>query len=108
MEHITGRQGIHWAAFGGHVSMIAKLRDIGCDLSVPASDGSTALHLAADNGNLDAMQWLVRHGADIHKKNGKGQTPEELAKLARHKPIANYLQLKGNEVCGVVEYNERE
>src|SRR3569833_4135867 len=33
----------------------------------------TALHLAAARGNLDVVQWLVEHGADINVKSNDGE-----------------------------------
>lgn len=98
MGRFTGRQGVHWAAYGGHVSVLARLKEHDCDLNVSAADGSTPLHLAADNGNLDAVQWLLRHGADAHMKNRGGQTAKDLAKDSGHKKVAEHLHRKSNEV----------
>ena len=32
-------------------------------------DGSTALHLAADGGHSDCVQFLIQKGADVGIKN---------------------------------------
>ncbi|KAJ2853799.1 hypothetical protein GGI22_004725, partial [Coemansia erecta] len=43
-------------------------------------NGQTALHWACVRGNLDAIELLVRAGADTTIKNNKGQTPLEVCK----------------------------
>ena len=45
----------------------------GVDINAINNDGNTALHLAALNGNLEMMNFLLNHGAkfDIKDKNGK-------------------------------------
>lgn len=41
--------------------------------------GKTALHEAAYTGNLEAVQFLIEHHADINAKDDKGITPFHLA-----------------------------
>ncbi|KAJ1801231.1 hypothetical protein LPJ59_000445, partial [Coemansia sp. RSA 2399] len=43
-------------------------------------NGQTALHWACVRGNSDAVELLVRAGADTTIKNNKGQTPLEVCK----------------------------
>jgi ankyrin repeat protein len=38
-------------------------------------DGRTALGIAASEGHLEAVQYLVTHGANIHHKDARGNTP---------------------------------
>jgi ankyrin repeat protein len=38
----------------------------------------TPLHLAVEHGNMAVADLLVERGADLSKKNMKGQTPVEL------------------------------
>jgi hypothetical protein len=39
----------------------------------------TALHLAAHNGNLEAVRWLLDHGARTDLRDSLGRTPYERA-----------------------------
>nr|XP_045619132.1 poly [ADP-ribose] polymerase tankyrase-1-like [Procambarus clarkii] len=88
----AGREGVHWAAFGGHVTVLRLLKERGCDVTAASTpDGSTPLHLAADNGNLDATRWLVEQGAQIDAKDNNGNTPSDLAMVSEASDVYNYL-----------------
>lgn len=52
----------------------------------------TTLHLAADNGNLDAVDWLIRHGIDLNHQDATGWKAEDYAKEEGHKTIVALLQ----------------
>lgn len=52
----------------------------GLDVTAQASDGDTALHLAAAYDHKDRplgafARWLIAHGADVNAQNVRGQTP---------------------------------
>ena len=51
------------------------LRDYGGNFNMKLSDGYTPLMSACEHNNFAYVQFLVQHGADIHAKNSKGQTP---------------------------------
>lgn len=51
------------------------LIDRGADVgAVDDGSGATALHLAAENGRVDVMKFLLEKGADINYKNKRGHT----------------------------------
>lgn len=86
---------MHWAAVGGHVEALKALKAGGCDVDALAADGSSALHLAADFGNLEAVQWLVEEaGLPEDQTNGEGHSASYLARKAGHRDIHNYLNGK--------------
>ncbi|KAL2803166.1 hypothetical protein BJX63DRAFT_412802 [Aspergillus granulosus] len=51
----------------------------------------TALHLAAEDGNLDATRLLLQYGADFHIAE-HGSTAEKLAISKGHTEVAKLLQ----------------
>ncbi len=55
-------------------------------------NGNTALHCAAQYGNLGIVKLLVEAGADVRAKNQKGKTALDVAKQYKHTAIAVYLQ----------------
>ena len=54
--------------------MVELLLQRGAGLNAAQTNGNTALHLAAANGNTGMVITLVEYGADVEAKNRKGQT----------------------------------
>ena len=52
----------------------------------------TSLHIAALNGKLDVVRFLVQHGAHPHIKNSFGDTPLECAEASKHDDVVEYLR----------------
>ena len=40
--------------------------------------GNSALHIAAKDGNMELVEVLLEHGADLNKKNKLNKTPDEV------------------------------
>ena len=55
---------------------------IGCD---------APLHVAARTGKLDVVKFLVAHGADTRKPDGKGRLPIDRARKEHHDDVVQYL-----------------
>ncbi|KAK3875809.1 hypothetical protein Pcinc_019342 [Petrolisthes cinctipes] len=89
-----GRRPVHWAAAGGHVGVLKVLHKYGCQLNaLTAVSKWTTLHLAADQGNLEVVRWLVEKGQlDTQATSVNDSTPEQLAKAAHNTDIVNYLR----------------
>ena len=69
-----------------YVSDVAVLLKLGkVDLNAPDADGE--LVLAYKNISAESAAYCIRHGADVHKRNGKGEpilignTPDDVALL---------------------------
>ena len=56
------------------------------------------LHLAALSGNIEIIQLLVTHGADIFATNSRGETPLHLASGENNIQAVNILLNAGNNV----------
>ena len=70
-----GRTALYWASFKGAHTIVDGLVRMGAkvDLQLPG-DGSTAAHIAAFNGHVDALRSICKAGGnvalDIPRKNG--------------------------------------
>jgi len=58
--------------------------------------GWTPLHFAADNGHLDMVRLLVKHGAPTRVKCQGGETPLDLAVTRNHTSVVQFLRAAGS------------
>lgn len=65
-------EALNYAARAGRIEAMAFLRSRGADLD-SAPYQATPLAQAVLNGHLDAINWLLDHGANINKKSGYGE-----------------------------------
>ena len=104
----VGYTALHFACSGSSVcfkngELVHRLAERRIDLNPRDLKGSTPLQLAVSTGILDAVQQLVRRGADIFATNANGKGIIELA--AKCSPsVAEWLrahtqvtETKGNE-----------
>ena len=76
---------INAAAAGRRNDVVRLLVERGCPPDARASDqGYTALHLAANNGNVELVEFLLQAGADRNLKTGSGETARDLAVKQGH------------------------
>ena len=76
---------INAAAAGRRNDVVRLLIERGCPPDARASDqGYTALHLAANNGNVELVEFLLRSGADRNLRTSAGQTAQDLAVKQGH------------------------
>ena len=89
-ESDDGYKPIHAAAIG-HSDVLALLLSKGADPNT-SYHGSTPLHLAAQSGNLESVQLLLRYGAKPDNADAGGYLPKDLA--SNYPSILNILTEK--------------
>ena len=97
----AGDRAIFNAVFDGNVPALKKLIDGGSDINQRDVRKKTPLMIASEKGRLDAVNFLVEQGADIHLTvNGRpgGYTALTLAAINKHADVAIYLIDKGAKI----------
>jgi len=74
---------------------VEKLLAHGADVNAQDGDGDTALHGAAQTGNVEIMERLLDKGADPNVKNKQGGTPLMWAAVYGHQDAARLLLSRG-------------
>jgi len=71
--------------------------------AVKWADGFTALHWAAENGNLEICQFLLTKNADPAAQDRQGRTPLDLAARGNHAEVFSLLSDYVENYSGVFE-----
>ncbi len=82
---------IHSAA-AGRRSVALLLVERGADVRVPQRHGWTPLHTAADHGDLELVEALLKAGADPAATNDDGVSPADLAEQKGHDAVAKRIR----------------
>lgn len=82
---------VYWASLG-ELEEVKKSLENGSDVNTTDEEGYSALQAAAENGYLDVVEYLVAQGVDVGYKGE--YTALELAEMAGHKEIVNYLKVQ--------------
>ena len=83
------------AAHKGSVKELAKLMERGAPVNVGDYDRRTALHLAASEGNLEVVKYLVDEAKANHSPQDRwGNTPLDDAHRGSHAAVAAFLEGK--------------
>jgi ankyrin repeat protein len=81
--HVISTNGwncVHYAAQGGHVTILLKLYELGVDVDLQStSTGETPLHLAAFNGAVEVCRILLDCGANIETVDKHGSKAMDFA-----------------------------
>jgi glutaminase len=73
-----------WAASKGDLPTLVYLHNLGFNLNYMDYDQRSAAHLAAAHGQLKALRYLKRHGAEIDVQDRWGNMPIDDAKRNGH------------------------
>ncbi|CAG7728426.1 unnamed protein product, partial [Allacma fusca] len=92
-----GRTAAHLAASKNHVGILKIIAKIETQFGDPDEDGNTPLHFAVDSEAVDAISFILTHGADGDVLNKKLQSPlhlaAELGRVTSLKALANHSSL---------------
>ena len=80
------------AAAARHTKIVEMLLKYRANPNVQEQGGYTALHAAAQNGDLETIRALLYGGADLTLRSDDGKTPLDLALKAGHSEAAKLLQ----------------
>ncbi|HEY1239020.1 MAG TPA: ankyrin repeat domain-containing protein [Bryobacteraceae bacterium] len=81
----------HWNSEG-----VRWLLEHGADPNLAwAEHGDAPLHIAAERSDVEMVDLLVSHGADIHQRRSDGRTPHTIASLYGNQEIAAWLLQHG-------------
>ena len=70
----------------------------GADINIQDNYGQDALHMAAWNGHMNAVETLVEGGAQVNARDREGQTAFHKAAAQGNQQIVVYLAKKGAEL----------
>ena len=72
--------------------MVSLLISHGARINATDQNGDTALHCAAQAGNLPSVRVLLNAGANLKLINRRGYTPEECARRFMQRPVVKFLR----------------
>jgi cytochrome c len=88
------RTPLYAAVFGGFPDLVKLLLDSGAD-PMQLAKSQTVLHVAADNGCLQCVTYLVQAGAEVNALTVNGIPPIHFAIRNGHDDVAAYLREHG-------------
>lgn len=76
----------------GNLDRVKDLIEKGADINSSDNDGNTPVHLAAKEGNLDVVKYLIEvKEVDLNAKDNNGNTPLHLATGEGRLDVVKYL-----------------
>ncbi len=92
-------QPLHSAVAGRQTEIVSALLERGAPVNGRQHLGWTALHEAANQGNREMSEILLRNGADPAAANEEGKTPNDVALERGHTELARLFQ-RGARAAG--------
>ncbi|XP_077991940.1 L-asparaginase-like [Glandiceps talaboti] len=86
------------AAKVGDIDLMDELNKCGGELSMGDYDGRTPLHIATCEGNYEAVQYLLEHGATLYARDRFGHSPLMDAIRFKHFNIIRLLRQTGAHI----------
>jgi ankyrin repeat protein len=86
---------LHAAAAGKHGTLVKLLIDHGASVNATQHGGWTAMHAAAQTGDIEMARALVAGGADVLVRAENNQTPLDLALTGGKQAMVEFLESNG-------------
>jgi len=109
-ESGTGESVIHMAVCWSRQAMLPLLIAYGADVNVRGTNpaGQTALHIAAQFGNEEALRELIKAGADVFAKYADGNTALDVAAREGRIGTASILLDYGMDIVAERAHGRRQ
>ena len=88
----VGHSALHWLCAKNYKGLVVWIVGQGADVNKRNSEGSTPLHTAATNGNMECVQMLLHYGADPRARDCYGETAAKAAKDRKNADIHRVLE----------------
>ncbi|KAG7572523.1 Ankyrin repeat-containing domain [Arabidopsis suecica] len=85
------------AAEQGNLKLLKEIVLHGGDVTRPRATGTSALHTAVCEENIEMVKYLLEQGADVNKQDMHGWTPRDLAEQQGHEDIKALFRQKLHE-----------
>ncbi|KJP89775.1 hypothetical protein AK88_00483 [Plasmodium fragile] len=96
VDDMTDLQPIHVATKEGNMELVKKMIRSGIYINSKTKTRKfTPLHLSASKGDLDSVQFLIEHDADVNALSCDNETPLWCASMANHLEVCKYLLTHG-------------
>lgn len=85
----------HFACVAVEQNNLSLLKDIvryGGDVTLPKINGSSALHVAVCEGNIEIVKYLLDRGANVDQPDEHNWTPRDLAEQQGHEDIKELFE----------------
>lgn len=94
---------LHYAAAGGSNSMVDFcVKSLKIPVDVVDSDGDTPLMIAAHEGNVEVVRWLLAAGASLEHRNAEGMSPLMAAAAGEQSEVLSLMsQVAGEAVANL-------
>ncbi|XP_073859160.1 fibronectin type 3 and ankyrin repeat domains protein 1 isoform X5 [Macaca fascicularis] len=105
---LGGCTALHWAADGGHCSVIEWMIKDGCEVDVvdTGSGWTPLMRVSAVSGNQRVASLLIDAGANVNVKDRNGKTPLMVAVLNNHEELVQLLLDKGADASVKNEFGK--
>src|SRR5579864_3484979 len=99
VTRLGGYTPLHLASSRGEAAVVGRLLEAGSPVAAVTETGVQAIHLAAQAGSPEALQFLLDHGADINARDGVyRRTPLIFATSENRLAAMKLLLAKGADV----------